>query len=95
MTITVRRWSFLLVLVVVDVLGLPAGKESTTKDDDDDDHGKTLEFPARPRGRRRTRSAGGESNLRRRTSHKPRRVAWYHETTASPQNNQMIAAIAR
>jgi hypothetical protein len=59
MTITVRRWSFLIVLVVVVVLGLPAGKQSTTKDDDD--HGKTREFPARPRGRRRTRSAGGEA----------------------------------
>jgi hypothetical protein len=43
-TSTGRRWSFLIVLVVVVVLALPANK-AIDDESDDDEHGKTLESP--------------------------------------------------
>jgi hypothetical protein len=69
---------------------------------------KTRGFPDRARARRRPRSAGGEENEHedddeddqdvktlRLGVYRRRSVAWYHQTTESPQKNQMTAAIAR
>jgi hypothetical protein len=53
-----------MVLVVVVVLALPARKAIDDKHDDENGNGKTRQFPDRPRGRRRPRSAGEESNRR-------------------------------
>ncbi len=57
----------------------------------------------RPRSRSRSRSAGGEKSRTKdeddddceMARQNPRRVVRYHQTTESPQKNQMTAAIAR
>src|SRR5580693_4914293 len=63
-----------LVLVVVVVVGLPARKTNEEEERGLGRECKRGEFPARPRGRRRPRSAGEEDNRRRRTTTSTRRV---------------------
>jgi hypothetical protein len=67
-TRTVRCGIFLIVLVVVVVLALLARKAIDDEHDDEHENAEMRDFPDRPRGHRRPRSAGEESNRRTRTT---------------------------